>query len=154
MATLAPAWTANGNGGVAQQAGFSRQPKSAALAAVGRTDQPPKWIKPPLTRLVEEAPSGESWVHEVKYDGYRMHARIDGRDIKLLTRTGLDWSHRYRRTIEALRELKVKSAYLDGDGPSIGARCGRAWASDQGRPSGRHVRVSAVSARIYSWSML
>ena len=44
-----------------------------------------------------------------------MHARIDGRDIKLLTRTGLDWSHRYRRTIEALGSLKVKSAYLDGE---------------------------------------
>jgi ATP-dependent DNA ligase len=39
----------------------------------------------------------------MRYDGYRMHARIDGRDIKLLTRTGLDWSHRYRRTIEALQ---------------------------------------------------
>src|SRR5207342_2043815 len=56
-----------------------------------------------------------SWVHEVKYDGYRMHARVDGRDIKLLTRTGLDWSHRYKRTIAALRSLKVKSAYLDGE---------------------------------------
>jgi bifunctional non-homologous end joining protein LigD len=44
-----------------------------------------------------------------------MHARIDGRDIKLLTRTGLDWSHRYRSTIEALRSLPVKSAYLDGE---------------------------------------
>src|SRR4029077_10811155 len=44
-----------------------------------------------------------------------MHARIDGRDIKLLTRTGLDWSHRYKRTIEALDSLKVKSAYLDGE---------------------------------------
>ena len=38
-----------------------------------------------------------------------------GRDIKLLTRTGLDWSHRYRSTIEALRSLPVKSAYLDGE---------------------------------------
>ena len=44
-----------------------------------------------------------------------MHARIDGRDIRLLTRTGLDWSHRYRRTIEALGSLKVKSAYIDGE---------------------------------------
>jgi bifunctional non-homologous end joining protein LigD len=39
----------------------------------------------------------------------------DGRDIKLLTRTGLDWSHRYRRAIEALGSLKVKSAYFDGE---------------------------------------
>jgi len=59
--------------------------------------------------LVDEAPTGPDWLHEIKYEGYRMHARIDGRDIKLLTRTGLDWSHRYKRTIEALGSLKVKS---------------------------------------------
>ena len=79
------------------------------------TSQPPKWITPQLTRLVDEAPSGVGWLHEIKYDGYRMHARIDGGQVKLLTRTGLDWSHCYRRTIEALGALKVKSAYLDGE---------------------------------------
>jgi bifunctional non-homologous end joining protein LigD len=77
--------------------------------------QPPKWIKPQLTRLVDEAPTGKEWLHEIKYDGYRMHARIDGDRIQLLTRTGLDWSQRYTRTIETLRSLKVKSAYLDGE---------------------------------------
>jgi ATP-dependent DNA ligase len=50
-----------------------------------------------------------------RLEAYRMHARIDGSDTKLLTRTGLDWWHRYRRTIEALGSLKVKSAYLDGE---------------------------------------
>ena len=90
-------------------------PTLALDCFVGTTTRPPKWIKPQLTRLVDEAPTGKDWVHEIKYDGYRMHARIDGRDIKLLTRTGLDWSHRYRRTIEALGALKVKSAYLDGE---------------------------------------
>jgi bifunctional non-homologous end joining protein LigD len=44
-----------------------------------------------------------------------MHARIDGGKATLLTRTGLDWSHRYKRTIEALGALKVKSAYLNGE---------------------------------------
>jgi bifunctional non-homologous end joining protein LigD len=87
----------------------------ARLSFVGTTSRPPKWIKPQLTCLVDEAPTGDGWVHEIKYDGYRMHARIDGRDIKLLTRTDLYWSHRYRRTIEALGTLKVKSAYLDGE---------------------------------------
>jgi bifunctional non-homologous end joining protein LigD len=87
---------------------------------VGTTSRPPKWIKPQLTRLVDEAPTGDGWLHEIKYDGYRMHARIDGPDIKLLTRTGLDWSHRYRRTIEALGALKVKSAYLDGELCALG----------------------------------
>ena len=42
-----------------------------------------------------------------------MHARIDGDKIQLLTRTGLDWSHRYQRTIDALRSLRVKTAHLD-----------------------------------------
>jgi hypothetical protein len=42
-------------------------------------------------------PPGKEWLHEIKYDGYRMHARIDGGQATLLTRTGLDWSHRYKR---------------------------------------------------------
>jgi len=37
----------------------------------------------------DEAPAGDGWLHEIKYDGYRVHARIAGRDSKLLTRTGL-----------------------------------------------------------------
>ncbi|GEP61717.1 hypothetical protein [Reyranella soli] len=44
-----------------------------------------------------------------------MHARIDGGKAKLLTRTGLDWSHRYRRRVEALRSLPVKAADIDGE---------------------------------------
>ena len=81
--------------------------KCHVLAAlVGTTSRPPKWIKPQLTRLVDEAPAGDGWLHEIKYDGYRMHARIDGGKATLLTRTGLDWSHRYRRTIEALQRCR------------------------------------------------
>src|SRR6185437_16371101 len=76
---------------------------------------PPQWIKPQLTRLVEEIPAGNEWLHEIKYDGYRLHARIDGKQVALLTRTGLDWTHRYRRTAEVLSSLKLKSAYLDGE---------------------------------------
>jgi bifunctional non-homologous end joining protein LigD len=89
--------------------------KRGLLAHVGTTTRPPKWIKPQLTRLVEEAPAGDGWLHEIKFDGYRMHARIEGAQAKLLTRTGLDWSHRYSRTIDALRSLNVKSAYIDGE---------------------------------------
>ena len=41
---------------------------------MGTTSRPPKWIKPQLTRLLDEAPTGKDWLHEIKYDGYRMHA--------------------------------------------------------------------------------
>jgi bifunctional non-homologous end joining protein LigD len=77
--------------------------------------RPPAWIKPQLTRLVVDPPEGLNWLHEIKYDVYRMHARIDGGDIRLLTRTGLDWSHRYQATISALRALPVQNTYLDGE---------------------------------------
>jgi bifunctional non-homologous end joining protein LigD len=77
--------------------------------------EPPKWIRPQLTRNVDEAPAGDDWLHEIKYDGYRMHARLDHGKIQLLTRTGLDWSKRYQRTVEAFRSLPVKTAYLDGE---------------------------------------
>src|SRR5215475_13976683 len=85
------------------------------IGAVGKTLQPPKWIKPQLSRGVDEAPAGNDWLHEIKYDGYRMHARLDRGKVQLLTRTGLDWSRRYPRTIEILHSLPVKAAYLDGE---------------------------------------
>jgi hypothetical protein len=69
--------------------------KAKSPASVPESAHPPTWIEPQLTRLAEEAPEGTDWLHEIKYDGYRMHARIDGDKIELLTRTGLDWSHRY-----------------------------------------------------------
>jgi hypothetical protein len=50
----------------------------------------PQWVPPQLTQLVDAAPDGDQWLHEIKYDGYRMHARLDRGAVKLLTRTGLD----------------------------------------------------------------
>ena len=70
---------------------------------MGNTDRPPKWIKPQLTRAADGAPPGDDWLHEIKYDGYRMHSRLARGRIQLLTRTGLDGSGRYPRPIEALR---------------------------------------------------
>lgn len=90
-----------------------RRGRGVALVVVN--PPPPKWVKPQLARLADEAPTGKDWLHEVKYDGYRIHARIDSGRIKLLTRTGLDWSHRYKATIGALAALPVKTAYIDGE---------------------------------------
>ena len=70
-----------------------------SLLICGNDISAAKWIKPQLTRLVNEAPTGKVWVPKIKYDGYCMHARLDEGQVKLLTRTGLDWSHRYRSTI-------------------------------------------------------
>ena len=59
----------------------------------------PDWVAPQLTQLVDVAPDGDQWLHEIKYDGYRMHARLDAGTVKLLTRTGLDWTHKYQTIV-------------------------------------------------------
>jgi len=81
----------------------------------------PSCISPQLTQLVEVAPDGDQWLHEIKYDGYRMHARIDRGAAKLLTRTGLNWTHKYPAIAQAVVELDMRQAYLDGELCGVGA---------------------------------
>jgi ATP-dependent DNA ligase len=73
----------------------------------------PQWIRPQLTELVDAAPDGPGWLHEIKYDGYRMHAGLDRGAVKLLTRTGLDWTEKYAAIAAAAGSLPVRQAYLD-----------------------------------------
>jgi bifunctional non-homologous end joining protein LigD len=80
----------------------------------------PEWILPQLTQLVDTAPDGDQWLHEIKYDGYRMHARLDHGAVKLLTRTGLDWTRKYPAIAKAVAALDVRQAYLDGELCGVG----------------------------------
>jgi ATP-dependent DNA ligase len=75
----------------------------------------PGWIKPQLTKLVDQPPEGPEWLHEIKFDGYRMHARLDRGAVRLLTRTGLDWTHKYPAIVAAVGLLPAREAYLDGE---------------------------------------
>jgi len=81
----------------------------------GHPTELPKWVKPQLCKLVAAPPQGPEWLHEIKYDGYRMHARLDRGRAQLLTRTGLDWTHKYPPMAKALSVLATKQAYLDGE---------------------------------------
>jgi len=75
----------------------------------------PGWIKPQLTKLVDQPPDGPDWLHEIKFDGYRMHARLDRGAVRLLTRTGLDWTPKYPAIAAAVAKLPAREAYLDGE---------------------------------------
>jgi DNA ligase D-like protein (predicted ligase) len=75
----------------------------------------PGWVQSQLCKLVKDAPDGPEWLHEIKFDGYRMHARMDLGDVRLLTRKGLDWTHKYPAIAEALKTLPASQAYLDGE---------------------------------------
>src|SRR6202451_1289778 len=98
----------------------------------------PPWIPPQLTQLVETAPSGSQWLHEIKLDGFRMAARIERGQVKLLTRTGLDWSAKYPSMLTALAAVRAKTAYLDGE------LCG---VDDDGLPNFAETQAATDGAR-------
>jgi bifunctional non-homologous end joining protein LigD len=64
---------------------------------------------------VQAAPDGDQWLHEIKYDGFRMHARLDRGEVRLLTRNGLDWTAKYPQIARAVSSLPARQAYLDGE---------------------------------------
>jgi len=75
----------------------------------------PVFVDPALAEERNGPPQGKGWLHEIKHDGYRMQARLDGGKVKLHTRTGLDWTKRFPTIAKALAQLPVSSALLDGE---------------------------------------
>lgn len=95
---------------VAPQAGDPSQIKGAKKAALRDV------IEPALASLAEKPPSGDRWVHEIKFDGYRLMVRIEAGRVKLLTRTGLDWTKRFgKELVAAFQDLPIGKAMLDGE---------------------------------------
>ena len=60
-------------------------------------------------------PEGEEWLHEIKFDGYRTIARIDGGEVRLITRSGLDWTDRYGVLAKVFKGLRCEQALIDGE---------------------------------------
>ncbi|RIJ20493.1 DNA ligase D [Henriciella barbarensis] len=75
----------------------------------------PDFVEPQLAKLRDDPPSGEEWLHELKFDGYRIQALIAGHQVRLITRNGKDWTDRYPSVAKALAELDVESAAIDGE---------------------------------------
>ncbi len=75
----------------------------------------PEFIAPELATLDDEVPGGDTWVHEIKYDGYRIVARKAGDAVTLFSRSGLDWTVRFPAIATALARLPCDEALLDGE---------------------------------------
>nr|WP_314569888.1 DNA ligase D [uncultured Pseudomonas sp.] len=78
----------------------------------------PEQFAPQLATLVDRAPEGD-WLYEIKFDGYRMLARIRDGEVRLFTRNGHDWTERLPRQVKALQALKLKDSWLDGEVVSL-----------------------------------
>src|SRR4051794_14102449 len=91
------------------------KPQRAEPTRLARKSIMPAFIEPSLAQLEAEAPKGDTWLHEIKYDGYRIQARLDGRSVQLLTRKGLDWTHRFATIADEVKALKAGAALIDGE---------------------------------------
>ncbi|TCK30995.1 ATP-dependent DNA ligase LigD phosphoesterase module /ATP-dependent DNA ligase LigD polymerase module [Ancylobacter aquaticus] len=95
--------------------------KAKASTPSGDAAPLPAFVEPALATLVAKAPGGKLWIHEIKYDGYRLQARLDltakGKSrVKLLTRSGLDWTPRFGPALAAaLEALPAENALIDGE---------------------------------------
>jgi bifunctional non-homologous end joining protein LigD len=105
-----------------KQGGELKQKKQRRRPAVDPAKVPkakrgplPKFVEPSLPSAVETAPSGADWVHEIKYDGYRVQIHIENGRVILRTRTGLDWTERFPVIAKAVTSLPVKSALVDAE---------------------------------------
>jgi bifunctional non-homologous end joining protein LigD len=82
--------------------------KAVALPAFGK-------LLPQLASLVDDVPTGGDWVYEVKYDGYRAIATLDGGKVRIASRNGKDWTDHFALVAEALTHVRAKTAVFDGE---------------------------------------
>ena len=121
----------NGEGAVPQHPAVGKpgikpwaRPRKATTTA-GAADQKkasrtahtrlPDFVPPSLAILRDAPPRGKDWLHEIKYDGYRIEARLDHGRVRLLTRNEQDWTHRFKPIAAAVAALPAETALLDGE---------------------------------------
>jgi bifunctional non-homologous end joining protein LigD len=85
------------------------------VSAQGEKVVGPRFVAPELATLRSEVPGGDTWLHEIKYDGYRILARKAGNEITLFSRSGLDWTVRFPAIAKAMESFPAKSALVDGE---------------------------------------
>src|SRR4029079_1620112 len=95
-----------------------RKPKAAANIAKidGAKARPmPSFVEAQLATLVKNPPEGPHWVHEIKYDGYRMLCRIENGETAMISRNEKDWTAKFPSVAQSLSRLSVESAWIDGE---------------------------------------
>jgi len=93
----------------------SYSPRLTEMLRKAPAEALPAFIQPELAQLATSPPRTDDWVHELKLDGYRIQARKDEARVRLLTRTGLDWTHRMRPIAQQLKDIPAATAILDGE---------------------------------------
>lgn len=81
----------------------------------GKRQRIPSLIKPQLATLVEQPPQGDEWLHEIKFDGYRLIAFIENKNVRLMTRNNQNWTSKFPSIVKELTKLALPNAIFDGE---------------------------------------
>jgi bifunctional non-homologous end joining protein LigD len=84
-------------------------------AAIGVKAPLPGFIEPALATSLEKVPAGERWIHEIKFDGYRVQVHLANEAVKIFTRRGNDWTKRFKKVAHDAWRIKAASAVVDGE---------------------------------------
>jgi bifunctional non-homologous end joining protein LigD len=84
-------------------------------AAIGITAPFPGFIEPALASSIEKVPSGDRWIHEIKFDGYRVQLHLANEDARVFTRRGNDWTKRFKKVANDAFLIGASSAVIDGE---------------------------------------
>lgn len=132
-------------------AGRSIVAKPADPRQAGLFDAPlPGWIKPCLPTLVDKPPVGPQWVHEIKWDGYRVSVYVEAGAVIIRTRNGHDWTKRFPAIAAAAARLPVRSAVIDGEAVILDDR-GRSNFAELQADLDKHGSTRAV---LYAFDLL
>jgi bifunctional non-homologous end joining protein LigD len=109
-------WESNHAEPEPEPAAPKRRTKPPPVRVAGARKAPlPDKLEAQLAKLAEAPPDGPEWLHEIKYDGYRLLARIARGQVRLLTRNGLDWTAKFPVLAERMAALPVTTAVIDGE---------------------------------------
>jgi bifunctional non-homologous end joining protein LigD len=84
-------------------------------AAIGVKAPFPGFIEPALASAIDKVPSGQRWIHEIKFDGYRVQLHFANESIQVFTRRGNDWSKRFKKIANDAFLVNAASAIIDGE---------------------------------------
>src|SRR5262249_47719664 len=98
-----------------RRAGTANKAKAKSKRPMAGNAPLPDFVPLCLATLSETAPDDPGWLHEIKFDGYRIEARLDHGEVRLLTRKALDWAGKFPRVAAAVKALPARQALLDGE---------------------------------------
>jgi bifunctional non-homologous end joining protein LigD len=119
-------------------------------AAIGAKAPFPGFIEPALATSIEKVPSGDRWIHEIKFDGYRVQVHLANTEVKVFTRRGHEWTHRFKKIASDAWHIGAGSAIIDGEVVAPAADGGTDFSVLQNELKGRSTKIVMVAIDLVS----